>query len=119
MTRGIVAALVCAASLTAAVSSLAQAPRQDYIWARATAGPITMDGQLNEPAWAQADSMVIRYGQDSGIPGSGWFNEAGLLPSDPTSATLRFLHVGNQHRCKESNPVERFWRPPALPGAHR
>jgi hypothetical protein len=24
-----------------------------------------------------------------------------------------------EHRCKESNPVERFWRPPALPGAHR
>ncbi len=27
-------------------------------------------------------------------------------------------HVFDQHEREESNPVKRFWRPPALPGAH-
>ena len=94
MKRATIAALACVASLAFALPTLAQT-RVDYIWARATDGPITMDGVLNEPAWALADSMVIKYGQDSGIPGSGWFNEAGILPQDPTNATVKFLHVGN------------------------
>src|SRR4029079_2314535 len=92
MKRATIAALACVASLAFALPTLAQT-RVDYIWARATDGPITMDGVLNEPAWALADSMVIKYGQDSGIPGSGWFNEAGILPQDPTNATVKFLHV--------------------------
>jgi hypothetical protein len=25
---------------------------------------------------------------------------------------------GHEHEREESNPVRRFWRPPALPGAH-
>ena len=33
---------------------------------------------------------------DAGIPGSGWKLEAGMLPDDPTNATLKFLVVGNQ-----------------------
>ena len=93
MKRGWIAATLLAAGLGAALPCLAQTPRKDYIWARSTAGAaLTLDGILNEPAWLMADSMVIHYGQDSGIPGSGWFNEAGILPSDPTNATLRFLH---------------------------
>jgi len=83
-------ALVCGA-----VSAHAQAPRQDVIWAR-VAPAITLDGNLNEPAWLVADSVQIRYGISAGIPGSGWKPEAGILPSDSTKATLRFLVVGNQ-----------------------
>jgi len=95
MKGGMIAALVVAAGLSA-LPSFAQAPRKDFIWARATAGPLTLDGHLDEPAWAAAESVIIRHGIDTGIPGSGWFNEAGILPSDPTNTTLRFLHVGNQ-----------------------
>ena len=96
MDRRISGALVLAAIMGVAVPCSAQAPRKDVIWARSTAGAvITMDGILNEPAWALADSVVIRYGIDTGIPGSGWKPEAGILPSDPTFATLRFLTVGN------------------------
>ncbi|HEY2955352.1 MAG TPA: hypothetical protein VGK89_08915 [Candidatus Eisenbacteria bacterium] len=96
MRSGLVATLVPVALACAIGTSLAQAPRKDYIWARTTAGPLTLDGQLNEAAWAQADSMVIKFAQDAGIPGSGYFYEAGIAPSDPTNATLRFLAVGNQ-----------------------
>ena len=94
MNRGCIATLVLAATLGAALPSFAQAPRKDFIWARSTAGaPITMDGVLNEPAWAQAESVVIVMAQDTGIPGSGYFYEAGIAPIDPTHATLRFLTV--------------------------
>ena len=31
---------------------------------------------------------------------------------------LRSSHVGDKHEREESNPVEQFWRLPALPGAH-
>ena len=97
MKRALVAALVIAALPGAVLPSLAQAPRKDYVWARSTAGaPLTLDGVLNEAAWAQADSVVIRMAQDSGIPGSGYFYEAGIAPLDPTYATLRFLSVGNE-----------------------
>ena len=78
-----------------AISAHAQAPRQDVIWAR-VAPAITFDGILNEPAWAVADSINVRYGISAGLPGSGWKAEAGILPSDSTKATLRFLVVGNQ-----------------------
>ena len=97
MKGGLVAALVLAALPGLALPCFAQTPRKDFIWARSTAGaPLTLDGALSEPAWAQAESVVIRYGVDSGIPGGGWKPEAGILPSDPTNATLRFLTVGNQ-----------------------
>ena len=97
MKGGLIAVLVLAVLAGLASPCFAQAPRKDFIWARSTAGaPITMDGILNEPVWAQAESVVVRYGEDSGIPGSGWKTEAGILPSDPTYATLRFLAVSNQ-----------------------
>lgn len=97
MNRGFVPALALAAVMVSATApALAQAPRKDFIWARSTAGAqITMDGVLNEPEWAQADSVVIRMAQDTGIPGSGWFYESGIGPIDPTHATIRFLTVGN------------------------
>jgi hypothetical protein len=97
MIRGCIATLALAVTLGAALPVLAQAPREDFIWARSTAGaPITLDGVLNEAVWAQAESVVIVMGQDTGIPGSGWFYEAGITPIDPTNATIRFLTVGNQ-----------------------
>jgi hypothetical protein len=92
-----IAALVLAALLVQVRTGEAQAPRKDYVWARSTNGaPITMDGILNEPAWAAADSVVIRFAQDAGIPGSGYFFESGVAPSDPTWASLKFVTVGNQ-----------------------
>ncbi len=97
MIRGCIAALAFVVTLGAALPGFAQAPRKDFIWARSTAGAaITLDGVLNEPAWAQAESVVIVMAQDNGIPGSGYFYESGIAPIDPTNATIRFLTVGNQ-----------------------
>ncbi|MEP7029253.1 MAG: hypothetical protein ABI960_11715, partial [Candidatus Eisenbacteria bacterium] len=73
------------------------AARPDAIWARSTNGaPITLDGNMNEAAWAFADSMIIRFGIDSGVPGSGYKFEGGKIPVDSLVATLKFLTVGNQ-----------------------
>ena len=74
--------------------SLAQfAPRQDAVWARTVpAGTITMDGVLNEAAWAQAESFEINYGQDGPLPTSGWRAEFQAdTVTDPTHATVKFL----------------------------
>jgi hypothetical protein len=72
-------------------------PREDVIWARTSAGPITLDGVLNEADWAKAETKTIVYGQDNGLPGSGWKIEAGsFFPDDPPTATARFLVVGNE-----------------------
>ena len=80
-----------------AIAGPSSAARTDAIWARSTNGaPITLNGQLTEPAWAQAESVVIRFGIDAGAPGSGWKFEAGRVPIDSTRATLKFLTVGNQ-----------------------
>ena len=96
MKRGFIAALAGIALLTGALPGLAQAPRKDVVWARSTAGAlITVDGVLNEPAWLAADSVHVQWGMDSGIPGSGWKPEAGILPTDPTFATLKFLTVAD------------------------
>ncbi len=96
MKSGLVASIALAALLATALPSQAQAPRKDFIWARKAPSAPTLDGVMNEAAWAQADSMVIHMSQDSGIPGSGWFFEAGIAPTDPTYATLKFLSFGNQ-----------------------
>jgi hypothetical protein len=83
--------------LAAAVPALAQPARLDAIWARANnTQPMTLDGVLNEPAWAVAESMIVRYAVDSGIPGSGWKSEGGVPPQDPTYAVVKLLVVGNQ-----------------------
>lgn len=89
-------ALVAAASLTLAATAWAQPPRQDVYWARSTAGaPIVLDGVLNEPEWAKAETKTIQWGTDAGIPGSGFKPEGGFLPTDPTNATVKFLTVGD------------------------
>ena len=95
------AALVSLAVLVAALMSLAvpasaDPVRQNVIWARSTNGAqITMDGVLNEPAWAAAESRVVRFGRglDNGVPGSGFQFEGGVVPKDSTLATFKFLTV--------------------------
>ncbi len=74
--------------------SLAQfATRQDVMWARTvSAGTITMDGVLNEAAWAQAESITLIYGQQGTLPTSGWRAEQNAdAITDPTHATVKFL----------------------------
>jgi len=83
-------------TMLAALPVAAQPARKDIVWARVASGPITLDGILNEASWAQAESTTVRYGQENGIPGSGWKPEQGISPTDPTFATLKFLTVGNQ-----------------------
>lgn len=81
-------------SLLAVSAAFAQfAPRKDYVWARDVEGAaITLDGLLNEPVWAQADSVVIRYSVNDGMPGSGWKIMNGTaVPGDPANAVMKFL----------------------------
>ena len=88
--------LVGAAAFLISVPAWAQAPRPDAVWARSTAGShITLDGVMDEPAWALADSVIVRYGVENGIPGSGWKEEGGHLAKDSTYAVLKFLVDGN------------------------
>jgi hypothetical protein len=82
--------------LALALPAAAQAPRQDIIWARVSPAPIVLDGVLNEAAWANAETKVLDYGQDAGIPGSGYKLESGWAPVNPTHATLKFLVRGNK-----------------------
>src|SRR6266487_2562777 len=91
------AILLLGAALAFPVPAHAQATRTDAIWARSTAGAaITLDGVLNEPAWAKAESWTVRYRADNGIPGSGWKDEAGFPTTDSTKALIKFLVVGNR-----------------------
>lgn len=77
--------------------ALAQAPRQDAIWARKAVSNITLDGNLTEYDWSRAESMsTLIFGRDAGVPGSGWKIEAGRIPSDTVRATLKFLVKENQ-----------------------
>ncbi len=93
MRNFVLAFFVCC--LASAVASAQTIPRQDAIWARTTTSPITIDGVLSEPAWAVAESVQITYGQLGPMPGSGYWLEAGRAPSDPTSATIKFLVWGD------------------------
>ena len=88
-------------ALASVAPAHAQLARTNAIWARSTAGAvITLDGVLNEPAWAAAETWTVRYRYDNGVPGSGWKDEGGFPPngttSDSTKALLRFLVTGNQ-----------------------
>lgn len=91
-----IAVLILGLLLVTAFPLIAQAPREDVIWARSTDGAaITLDGVLDEPAWALADSVTLVWGENAGIPGSGWKLEVGFLPTDKTNATLKLLVVDN------------------------
>ncbi|MBN1826008.1 MAG: T9SS type A sorting domain-containing protein [Candidatus Eisenbacteria bacterium] len=94
--RGTTAVLI-GALLIASTTVFGQAPREDAIWARSTDGAaITLDGVLDEPAWASAESISVQWSENAGIPGSGWKLEIGVLPKDPTHATLKLLVADNQ-----------------------
>lgn len=96
MKRTILLALLVL-SLALVLPAHADTPRSDAIWARTTTDAITLDGVLDEPAWANAETMTLQWAQDAGIPGSGWKVESGHLTStDPTNATLKFLIKDNQ-----------------------
>ncbi|MBI5726245.1 MAG: T9SS type A sorting domain-containing protein [Ignavibacteriales bacterium] len=77
--------------------SMSAQTRQDAVWARTVpAGTITLDGVLNEAAWAKAESLQITYGVQGLLPTSGWRPE--FQPeaiTDPTHATVKFLVQGN------------------------
>jgi hypothetical protein len=83
-------------ALLVASPAAAYAPRQDAIWARQSTVPITLNGVLDEAAWATAESVLVVYGTSAGVPGSGWKIEAGFTPTNPTNATLKFLVRNNQ-----------------------
>lgn len=75
------------------------AQRADAWWVRSTAGAaITLDGNLNEAAWAKAEAKTMEFGKSAGLPGSGWREEGGRgnNPTDPMKATLKFLLNGNK-----------------------
>ena len=94
--RTTITTLLLCAALGLVAPAMAQAPREDAIWARTALDPITLDGVLDEPGWALAESVVIEYAVDAGVPGSGWKTESGWQPIDPTHATLKFLVYENQ-----------------------
>jgi hypothetical protein len=72
-------------------------PREDAIWARTTTETITLDGVLDEPAWAAAESLQIAFGNMTDLPTSGWRAEfQAESVTDPTNATVKFLVSGNQ-----------------------
>lgn len=83
-------------ALACATPAAAQATRLDAIWARVSPTPITLDGVLDEAAWAAAEAKVVTYGEDAGIPGSGYKLEAGWAPVDPTHITMKFLVFQNK-----------------------
>ena len=99
MKAGLCAVLVAGSLAVLSTSALAYPPRPDIIWARvATGATITLDGKLDEPAWAQAETKTIQYRVPggTGIPGSGYQEEGGLLATDTMKAVLKFLVIGNQ-----------------------
>jgi hypothetical protein len=79
---------------------IAQTSRTDGIWARSTAGAkITLDGKLDEAAWQKAETIYLKWAQNTGDPTSGWYAEdVGLIgnPSDPIDATIKFLVDGDK-----------------------
>ncbi|MCB0283762.1 MAG: T9SS type A sorting domain-containing protein [Calditrichaeota bacterium] len=70
--------------------------RSNLIWARTTSETITLDGVLSESAWQDAESFHMTYGENTQfIPGSGYRQEQGVAPSDPTDVTFKLLVNGN------------------------
>jgi hypothetical protein len=84
---------ICFVLLSAGLS--AQPKRTDAIWARTVpAGSITVDGIVNEAAWAGAESLYVQYGKSAGLPGSGYTAETGTI-FDSTRAWVKFLVMGD------------------------
>lgn len=86
--------LVLLALISMLSTSFAQYPnREDVVWAKMVpAGTITLDGNLNESAWANATTVSVVYGQPGPLPTSAWrpeFQEE--VYYDKTNATVKFL----------------------------
>ena len=62
--------------------------------------------------------MQIRYTIGIQTPQSRRLDSHQHQPVYKTGAFLSRATSANQHEREESNPVEQFWRLPALPGAH-
>jgi len=111
MRSRLIVGLILGAALAGAASAWALPNRPDAIWARTTAGqPIALDGVLDEPAWAKAESVTVRYGIENGIPGSGWKEEGGHLAQDSTLAVLKFLLAGIQIYLSATMKYDSFCR---------
>ncbi len=83
--------------LAAFSATLRATERPNVIWARTTSEAIALDGQLNESSWTKAQSINLKFGEtDQYIPGSGYRVEAGVAPSDPMEAELKFLVKDNK-----------------------
>jgi len=98
MKRGLtlVAMVVVALAIMAGAVLAQSLERPNVIWARTTSEAITLDGKLDEASWQKAESVRLQYGKTSDlIPGSGWHDEQGIKPSDPTDAIIKFLVSGN------------------------
>lgn len=90
------ALLVCVLMLSTSTTHSQTLKRLDAVWARATTDSITLDGKLDEAAWAQAESIRVQYPTSSEIiPGSGWHDEGGTLATDKTDVTYKFLVKDN------------------------
>jgi Secretion system C-terminal sorting domain len=87
--------VACILSVATVMSYGQMIKRTDAIWARTTTSAITLDGKLNEAAWAAAESLTVRFNADNGMPGSGKVQENGIVPTDPTNATVKFLVKGD------------------------
>jgi len=84
--------MVLFVTVVSSLTGFGQVKRTDAIWGRSTTNTMVLDGKLNEADWAVAESIKIVYGQDAGMPASGWHDENGINPpADPTNATVKFL----------------------------
>ena len=104
MKAGLCAILTVTAVVALSTAALAYPKRADVIWARKATGPITLDGNLNEPAWALAETKTLQYRipGGNGVPGSGYQEEGGLLATDTMKAVIKFLdRNGKRKRNRE------------------
>ena len=67
--------------------------------------------------WTFGGSNAIRYTIGIDSRADDWIRTSMIRFTRPAPFSVEPRR--QKHRCKESNPVGRFWRPPALPGAHR
>jgi hypothetical protein len=84
-----------------ALQAMAQPVRTDILWARDVAGAaLTLDGQLDEPVWQQAERIDLVWNNPTFYePGGGWdnfFDSFTIEPTDPVKGTLYLLRDGNK-----------------------
>jgi len=97
MKKRVLMMLVCVASMVAVTAYGQMIKRTDAIWARTTPNQMTLDGRLLEADWAHAESLLISYGHDNGMPGSGFTTDGwDVVPTDPLNdVVVKFLVHGD------------------------